>query len=219
MNLLRTLLNELCIRRSLHSPQGEHKLLPYLWKFRNCVASWLDLVISSVSWSFIRHWHWHRIIPCQRCEKTPLRSWGLSFYRSFPMGYFALQILESLELFHMSFSSANCQALFAASWKLSPGKKLGRSQTLLVCFPSQRSHGPVLPNVQCQNIIISHILFLFCLFVLGMRAVFRAVNTSGMLYFVICQSVEWIYHDCFVYFRFAHCVHCLISNAWNIACI
>lgn len=31
-----------------------------------------------------------------------------------------------------------------------------------------------------------------CLFVSGRRAVFRAVNTSGMLYFVICHSLEWM---------------------------
>lgn len=166
MRLLRPLLNELYIKNYLHSPQQEQKLFPDLHKFRNCVAYCLNPDISLVSWTLIRHWHWHRIVLCQRSERTPLRSWALSLYRSFPTGYCALQILELLELFCLSFNSANCQALFAASCKLSPSRKLGNSQTNLVCFPSQGSPSPVLPAVQCLKIIISYmfpVLFV-CLF-------------------------------------------------------
>lgn len=74
-----------------------------------------------------------------------------------PYGVRALQILESLELFYLYFNSANCQALFTASCKLSPGRKLGNSQTHLICFPSQGSPSPVLSDVQYLKIIISYI--------------------------------------------------------------
>lgn len=101
MWVLWPLLYELCIRKSLHSPQWEHKLFPDLHKFRNCVAYCLNGAISLVSWTFSLHWHWNRTVLCQRLERTPLGSWVLSLY-TLPMGYCALQILES-ELFYFQF--------------------------------------------------------------------------------------------------------------------
>lgn len=88
----------------------------------------LCLGFSVTSWNPTPHW----TVLHQRLKKT---LWEHQLFAGTNTSLWGanLNLLELLEFFYLSFNSANYQVLFAASWKLPPGRKLG--QFLLTLFP------------------------------------------------------------------------------------
>lgn len=127
---LRPLLYELCIRKSLHSLQWEQKLFQDLHKFRNCVAYCLNRDISLRSQSLTDFQPTLALEQNGTPPKIGEDPFGImsSFLIYPPYGVLCpknFRISQSSFIFN----SANCQSLFAVSWKWSPVRNLGNSDS------------------------------------------------------------------------------------------